>query len=312
MSDRSRAPAESRSRWFPLVWVIPGLLVLFVLIVIVGRLVAGLAPVQSFMLRYPGQLPLPADAPVGFPAWLNVQHFLNSFLLLFIVRTGWQLRTGGRPSAFWMRRNDGLLRTRNSPVRIGMPLWFHLSLDALWVLNGLVYYVLLFSTGQWMRLVPLDWAVVPNALSTAIQYATLYWPTDDGWNNYNALQVLSYFATVFVAAPLALITGLRMTPGLAGRLAFLDRAFPIRLARAIHWPVMLWFVLFTAVHLTLVLATGAVRNLNHMYAGRDDGSLWGALVFVVSIVVLAIAWVVLRPPVLVRIAQLSGTVRRLP
>jgi hypothetical protein len=32
---------------------------------------------------------------------------------------------------------------------------------------------------------------------------------------------------------------------------------------------MLYFVVFTIVHVTLVLATGALCNLNHMYSGSD-------------------------------------------
>jgi len=33
---------------------------------------------------------------------------------------------------------------------------------------------------------------------------------------------------------------------------------------------MVYFVAFTLVHVTLVLATGALRNLNHMYGGSSD------------------------------------------
>ncbi len=54
----------------------------------------------------------------------------------------------------------------------------------------------------------------PNALSLLIQYLSLDWPTDQGWVAYNGLQLLAYFITVFVAAPLALITGLGMSPAL--------------------------------------------------------------------------------------------------
>ena len=38
----------------------------------------------------------------------------------------------------------------------------------LWVINGLLFYVLIFSTGQWLRLVPVTWEVFPAALATAI------------------------------------------------------------------------------------------------------------------------------------------------
>jgi thiosulfate reductase cytochrome b subunit len=300
----------TRSRWFKLVWIVPTILVLLVAAVLLARWVRELPAVRSFMITYPGQSALPSSAPVGFPAWVEWQHFLSSFFLLFIVRTGWQIRSSKRPSAFWTRDNTRLIRTKNPPVRIGIHVWLHLSVDALWVLNGILFYVLIFATGQWMRLVPTRWDIFPNAVSVGIQYASLNWPMDDGWVNFNALQTLTYFITVFVAAPLAILTGIRMAPGLAGRFRRWDRAFPLRLARGIHYPVMLWFVGFTIVHVTLVLATGALRNLNHMYAGRDDGSWWGFGIFAISLVVMAIAWVAVKPSVLAAIAGKSGTVRR--
>ena len=64
--------------------------------------------------------------------------------------------------------------------------------------------MVLFVTGQWMRIVPTSWDVFPNAVSAALQYVSLDWPTENGWVNYNALQLLAYFTTVFIAAPLAI------------------------------------------------------------------------------------------------------------
>jgi thiosulfate reductase cytochrome b subunit len=298
------------SRWFRLLWLAPAAVVVVVAGVLAAQGIRSLPTVQSFLDDYPGEAALPAGTPVGFPAWLQWQHFLNSFFLLFIVRTGWQVRTTKRPPAYWTRKNSGLLKTAGAPVRHSLPLWFHLSLDTLWVFNGLVFYVLLFATGQWARIVPTSWDIVPNALSTAIQYASFDWPTENGWVNYNALQTLSYFAVVFVVAPLALLTGIRMAPGLAIWWTRYERAYPIRMARAVHFPVMIFFVAFALVHVTLVLATGALRNLNHMYAGRDDQTLWGVGIFSGSVVLMIAAWVLLRPSVLVPIAGLTGSVRR--
>jgi thiosulfate reductase cytochrome b subunit len=299
-----------RSRWTALFWLIPAILVGMLVVVLVANWLRGLPSVASFMTTYPGQSALPASAPVGFPAWVEWQHFLNAFFLIFIVRTGWQMRAKGRPAGFWTRNNSGVIRTKNPPVRIGLPLWFHLSTDILWTLNGVLFFVLIFATGQWMRLVPLSWDIIPNAISVGIQYASLHWPHDDGWSNYNALQTLSYFVTVFLAAPLALLTGIRMSPGFAARFRPLDRVFPTRVARGIHYPVMVYFVAFTIVHVTLVLATGALRNLNHMYAGRDDETWWGFGIFAVSIIVMVVAWIAAKPTLLASIAGLSGTVRR--
>lgn len=310
MTTTPREERAPRSRWRALFWAIPLALVIMVAVVLVARYLRDLPAVQSFMTTYPGDSALPASTGPGFPAWVAWQHVLNLFFLLFILRSGWQIRSKKRPFAFWIRRNDGLIRTPTPPVRIGVSTWLHLAVDALWVLNGVVFYVLVFCTDQWTRIVPTRWDVFPNAVTTAIRYASLNWPTNDGWSNYNALQLISYFVTVFVAAPLALATGIRMMPGLAHRLRGLDRVFPVRVARGLHVVVMVYFVAFTIVHVTLVLATGALRNLNHLYAGRDDQSWIGFWIFAGTVVLMIVLWFAAKPSVVSRLAGLTGTVRK--
>lgn len=298
------------SRWFRLVWIIPVLLVAGAIVVAVAIWLRGLPGVQSFMETYPGRSELPEGTPVGFPAWLAWQHFFNSFFILFVIRSGLQIRNVKRPAAYWVRNNTGMLRTKREPERISIHQWFHISINALWLLNGVLLYVLLFASGQWARIIPVNWDIFPNALSAALQYASLNWPIEMGWVNYNALQVLAYFVTVFIAAPLAVLTGLRMTPGLAARWKPLERVFPVQLARLLHFPIMVYFVLFIFVHVLLVLTTGALNNLNHMYAVRNDESWWGFGLFMGSLVLMAIGWVAFKPSILAMIAGLSGKVRR--
>ena len=302
--------SATRSRWWKLAWIIPAGLVVVVLVVLAAQGIRSLPAVQSFLTDYPGESELPAGAPVGLPAWLGWQHFLNSFFLLFIIRTGWEIRKGKRPAAFWTRNNTGLIRTKNPPVRIGLPTWFHLTVDSLWVLNGVVFYILLFVTGQWVRVIPVSWDVIPNALSAGLQYASLNWPTGNGWINYNALQLLAYFVTTFIAAPLALATGIRLAPGFSATFHRFDRILPMSVARAIHFPVMIYFVAFIIVHVTLVLTTGALRNLNHMYAARDDEGWLGFAFFAGSVVLMVIGWFAARPSLLAPLAALTGKVRR--
>ncbi len=312
MDLTTRGERAPRSRWASLAWLIPVAVVAVVGVIVLAQYIRLLPPVESFMQTYRGASELPAFAPVGFPAWLEWQHGLNGFFLLFIVRTGWVIRRKERPTAFWTRRNDGRLKTANAPIRLGITTWLHLAVDVLWVLNGILFYVLIFCTGQWTRIIPTSWDVFPNAISTSIQYASLYWPTADGWNNYNALQLLSYFVTCFIAAPLAILTGVRMMPGLAARFQRLDRVFPLRVARAIHVVTMVYFVAFTIVHVTLILATGAAQNLNHMYATRNDTSLVGAVIFTASVIVMIVLWVLAKPAVITRLAGLTGVIRSMP
>ena len=304
------APAASGRRRLP--WLVAGAVVLVVLVVVAARLLRFSEAGEAFVGAWSGAAPQPVGTPPGFPAWTAWQHGLNALFLLFTVRSGWRIHRGGRPSTFWTRRNDGRIRTANPPVRIAIDLWSHFVADTLWAVNGALFIVLAAVSGHWVRIVPTDWAVVPQAASAALQYASLAWPTENGWIDYNALQQLSYFAVVYVAGPLALLTGLRAAPGFAARLRFLDRAVPLRTAKTIHWWTMWFFVAFTAVHVFLVLATGAVRNLNHMYAVRDDQSWAGVAVFAASLVFTAALVLALRPAVVRRVAGLTGTVLHRP
>ena len=286
------------------------LVVLMAIVVLAARWLVSLPSVKTFLTTYPGKTLPPEGAPVGIPAWLGWQHFLNFFLMVLIIQSGLRVRTVKRPPASWIRSNTGLIKTKNPPKRISLDLWFHLTLDSLWFLNGTVFVVLLFVTGQWLRVIPTSWDYIPNAVSAALQYASLNWPTEDGWVNYNSLQVLTYFATVFIAAPLAAITGIRMSAAWPRTARRLNKIYPVEVARAIHFPVMLYFVVFVIVHVTLVLATGSLRNLNHMYGGQDEVNWVGFTIFAASLLVTAASAIAARPIVLAPIAGLTGKVGR--
>ena len=128
-------------QWFP--WAI-GALLLLAAAVFGARWFVGTDTGADFIARYDGLQPLPDNAPVGFPAWLNWAHFFNMFLMALIVKTGIDVRRETRPEAYWTPKKGG--------KKISLTLWLHQCLDIAWVALGLVFYVLLFATGQWMRL----------------------------------------------------------------------------------------------------------------------------------------------------------------
>ena len=285
-----------------------GLLIAAAMAVFAVRWLLSTEPLQAFLAQYPGEYHLPEGAPVGFPAWLGWQHFFNVFLMVLVIRTGLQVRTEKRPSVFWSSKKD-------KKRKMSLALWFHQSLDVLWLVNGIIFVVLLFLTGQWMRVIPTSWEVFPNALSAALQYVSLDWPTENGWVNYNSLQQLAYFTTIFIAAPVAAATGYRMSAMWPKNAKKLNELFPIELARKVHFPTMLFFVVFIAIHVFLVLSTGALRNLNHMYAaqGSTDPNAYadnwtGFWMFFASMVVIVAAYAANRPLVLAPIARLFGNV----
>jgi thiosulfate reductase cytochrome b subunit len=275
-------------------------------IILIAQWLRTLPEVALFISNYRGSTPLPEGAPVGFPAWLAWQHFLNFFFLLFVIRTGWIIRSKKRPPAFWTPTKFRL--NKNKPAkRMGLYHWFHIQMDFLWVLNGVIFIVMLFVTGQWMRIVPTSWDVFPNAASAALQYASLRWPMENAWVNYNSLQVLAYFVTVFIAAPIAIKTGLRLSP-IWPQEGWMHRIFPEALARRLHVIVLFYFFVFIVAHVTLVFTTGALRNLNMMFAGNDGTSWLGAGMFGLSVVAMVVGWFLMRPSILKPIAAYSGKI----
>lgn len=312
-----------RSGWFNLLWLLPIGFVALIVAIAAAKGLRNFAAVQHFIERWPGTAVTPAaESRAGFPVFVNVQHFFNMFMILFIIRSGWQILSD-HPRLYWTRHStpgkewfriqkavpdDPLWTAKQDSVSlpthvalpgirhsIGLARWWHLGMDVLFVVNGLVFYVLVFSTGHWHRLVPTSWDVFPNALSTAIQYASLDFPAEHSWVAYNGLQLLAYFLTVFVAGPLALITGLGMSPALSTRFKRLSRILSIQVARSLHFLIMCWFVLFIVAHVTMVATTGALRNLNYMYAARDANAWVGFWVFCASMLIAGVAWFAASP-----------------
>lgn len=75
----------------------------------------------------------------------------------------------------------------------------------------------------------------------------------------------------------------------------MSRVLSIQVARSLHFLVLLWFLLFIIIHITLVFTTGLLRNLSHIYAGRNDASWAGFGIFCSVMVLIIIGWVAATP-----------------
>ncbi|MEO9221665.1 MAG: molybdopterin-dependent oxidoreductase, partial [Mycobacteriaceae bacterium] len=312
------------SRWFNLLWLLPIGFVLLLAVVAAAKGLRNMPSVAAFITEHPGTAGASPqrDSYEGIPWWARWQHFFNLFFLLFILRSGLQILSD-HPRLYWTRHStpgrdwfriqkpvpaDPLWTAKQDsislPANVGLPgirhsiglaRWWHLGVNTLWLVNGLVFYILLFATPQWRRLVPTSWDVFPDAASVAIQYASLDWPLENGWVAFNGLQLLAYFVTVFVAAPLAFITGLGMSPALSTRFKRLSKVLSIQTARSLHFLVFVWFLVFIVVHVGLVFMTGMLANLNHINTGRDDHTWLGFWIFALWMAVVIVAWVAATP-----------------
>ena len=247
----------------------------------------------------------PGTDPSGFPAWLRITHFVNFLFIVLLVRSGLQIlmdhprlysRLHCTPGTEWVRftpievpkdrvwtaKDDSrplspLIGLPGGRHTVGMARHWHFLSVLFWVGSGLTFIILLFATDQWKRLVPTSWQIVSDAWAVFVHYATLHLPPEpNGFYHYNALQQLSYFGVVFILAPLAILTGPSMSPALTSRFLLYPRVPGNRqIGRSLHFLVMCAFVLFLIVHVTLVVITGLVRNMNHIVLGTDTTRLSG-------------------------------------
>jgi sulfoxide reductase catalytic subunit YedY len=309
-------------RWVSVLWALPIGTAALVVLIAVAQSLRELPGVQAFIKAYPGIAQGAPSIDSGFPWWLELQHFANMVFMLFIIRAGVQIladhprlywKRDSTPGTDWFRFQKTVPKGRvwtskddsvTIPAWLGIPgvrhslglaRWWHFSINLLWVINGVLFYVLLFSTDQWRRLVPLTWGVFPAALSTALQYASLNFPVDHSWTRYNGLQQLSYFITVFVAAPVSIATGLMQSPAISNRLGALGRLLNRQAMRSIHFISFAWFVFFILAHGVMVFVTGLRENTNHMFAGVENKSWAGLPLFLLAMGVMTAAWLLVSP-----------------
>lgn len=300
----------------PYILVIAGLLV-FGLIgaAWLQYLLFGLPPDPSLSIA-----PTTSTDPVGFPFWLSLSHWVNFFFLVLIIRSGLSVlvdhprlywNNGCTPRSEWIRFTpikvpDDKVWTAKEDARyispaLGLPGYKHtIGIARVWhfltvpffLLNGAVFIVLLFCTNQWKRLVPVSWKILPNAWNVLVHYATFNMPVEpNGFYHYNAIQQLSYFGVVFILAPLAMLTGMAMSPAIENRFHWYPKLFGNRQsARSIHFLVMIAYVIFIIIHVSLVAATGLVRNMNHITIGTDDATSRTGLLIGTGIVLAIIAF----------------------
>lgn len=309
-------------RWVNVLWIIPIVTAILIIGIAVCRELRTIPAVQEFIAQYPGT---PASAPAvysGFPWWLRLQHFFNLFFMVFIIRSGIQI-LADHPRLYWKRDctpgtewfrfqkevpRDRVWTSKDDSVTIpkwlgipgirhsiGLARWWHFSFSLLWLINGAIFYVLLFMTDQWQRLVPTTWEVFPNALSTVFQYLSLNFPVEHAWTRYNSLQQLTYFITVFIAPPVAIITGLMQGPAFANKLGWFAKILNRQAARTITFFVLCWFLFYIFIHVTLVFITGMRQNLGYMFAGKDNNSWEGFMIFCAAMLPVIVTWVLASP-----------------
>jgi DMSO/TMAO reductase YedYZ molybdopterin-dependent catalytic subunit/thiosulfate reductase cytochrome b subunit len=313
-------PPDRRFR----IWIRPSFLIAAIVLVLLPVLAAW---IEFFLFGLPHIPPVPQiypdnfTGPHGFPLWVRYCHFFNFVFLMMLIRSGLSILVDHprlyfnddcTPGSEWIRwtpiqvPTDRIWTAKDdaryiSPIvatpgyrhTVGVARSWHFLDVYGFILTGIFFVILLFDTEQWRRLVPQSTVVVLQAWSTWVHYATFHMPPEfDGYYGYNALQQIAYFFAVFVFGPLAILTGIAMSPAVVNRFPWYAKLFGGRQsARSIHFLTMLSFLAFIVVHVTLVAMTGFARNMNHIVMGTDDQNRLGMILGFAGIGVVVLSWV---------------------
>lgn len=253
---------------------------------------------------------------LGFPLWLRINHFLNLFCIFLLMRSGVQILSDHpklywnddtTPGSEWLKFGhkkmpkdrlwtsmdeaenvNSVMALPGGHHNLGAGRNWHFLIVPLWILNGLSYITFLFWTGEWRRLIPTDWTIIPRAWDSALTFASLHVPPENVFHPYDPLQQLTYFTIVFVVAPLMIATGLCMSPALIARYPWYPKLFGGRqAARSLHFLGLMTLVVYTAVHITLVVLVHFPEDVSDMVLGANNPHLSQAL-WIASIALLGV------------------------
>lgn len=256
-----------------------------------------------------------------FPLWLRATHLINFFLIGLLLRSGWQIiathprfywRNDCGPGTEWIKFTKRVVPPEegaytahddelNPPswltlpggVNAGLGRHWHGLATVLWVLNGAVYVTLLFATGAWRRIVPTSWDIFGEAWESLKIYVGFGVPSIEHFTPYDGLQQLTYFAVVFIVAPLMMATGPCMSPAVIGRFPWLPKLFGGRqAARSIHFLGMVFLTFFIVGHVALVFLTHVDHNATNMVFGSYDPARVGQAITILltTILLVVLAW----------------------
>ena len=176
---------------------------------------------------------------------------------------------------------------------IGLGRHWHGLVTVLWVANGLLYVGLLFLTGQWRRIVPTSWDVIPSAWESLKVYAGFSIPGIEHFTPLRLAATIDVLHCRVHRRALMLATGPAMSPALIGRHPWYAKMFGGRqAARSLHFLGMASLTFFTVMHIALVFVVHPDHNLPQMMFGVDDPARFAQALTVclIGIATVVAAW----------------------
>ncbi|KAA2281602.1 MAG: molybdopterin-dependent oxidoreductase [Candidatus Nitrosocosmicus sp.] len=232
-----------------------------------------------------------------FPFWLRFAHFINLIFIVLLIRSGIEILSAfpklywndhARPGTEWIKFTKkkflpsfekrvwiSLEEEKSFPSwislpghkNLGMGRHWHFFSILFWIGNGVAYYILLFTSDQWQRLIPTSWSIFPDAFHDLTLYASFQFNLYG--NPYDSIQQLTYFSIVFLLGPFMIATGAAMSPAIGARFPQYPKIFGGRqVARSLHFLGMVGFVLFIIIHIAMVMLSDFSQNMGNIFLGH--------------------------------------------
>ena len=208
------------------------------------------------------------------PAWLEIGSDASSGYLrvgaLQVTTTGLLGRWTDSEGQVKRRAFPGWATIPSRYDLAGARQW-HFAFAWLLVVPGLLYWLWAFAARHVQRdLAPTREELGPRHVWRDISnHARLRFARGEEARRYNILQKTSYLGVIFLLLPLAVLTGLAMSPALDAAWPWLVDLFGGRQsARSLHFIAAMLIVAFIVVHLLMVLLAGPINELRSMITGR--------------------------------------------
>jgi Ni/Fe-hydrogenase b-type cytochrome subunit len=208
-------------------------------------------------------------------------HWINAVAFFILIGSGLGI-SNAHPRLYWGRYGANFdaawLELPRFPAWLTIPASYNLALSRRWHLFFalvLAFGLLGYMVGSlFNRHFTRDLRLRRSELSSGHLQAdlrahlALRFHDPENPRAYNVFQKLSYVAVIFILLPLVILTGIALSPAMNAAWPWLLDMFGGRQsARSIHFLAMVGLVLFTIVHLALVILAGVVNETRSMITG---------------------------------------------
>lgn len=209
-------------------------------------------------------------------------HWINAIAIFILLGSGLGI-SNAHPRLYWGRYGANFdpawLELPRFPAWITIPASYNLAISRRWHL----FFALVLGFGLLGYMV---WSLVNRHFVRDLRlhrrelgarhvwadfraHLAFRFHDPESPRDYNVFQKLSYIGVIFVALPLAIVTGIALSPAMDAAWPWVLELFGGRQsARSVHFIAATLIALFTVVHLVLVILAGAGNELRSMITGR--------------------------------------------